>query len=306
MRDVMIMKFQFEDYIAGDLPEDKRRLLEQQLANTTALKAQLQEEEEFMARLKRQMLREKVETAMKPAAKKPRRPGLSPSWLWAIAVLLLAVFLVWRLWGSFGHDRASEVPPAEQPAATPEPEKGDSPAAPVPSTAQPAGRQEPIARQVPPARTGEGPLSGLRGAGDASAGNTAREAIHNLGLPGGVSALPALLQPAGRQIGQGRYQEAGRLLEVAEQQGAAGDTLAFLRGLCLLKQEKGLEAARYFIRLDEPGRAFDAESQWCLALSWLAAGQEGWAVEQLGAIMHLQEHPHRAEAAELLEKLNGE
>ncbi|MCO6492836.1 MAG: hypothetical protein J5I98_30740 [Phaeodactylibacter sp.] len=285
--------FKFEDYINGNLPEPERRALEQRLAADPALRAQLEEEEELLVRLKRQMLRRQVEAAMKAEP-----PASRSRWrIWAALAILAAALLAGWLLSSPGAV-SPEARPAQEPPRNPEPKNQEV----LPTEELPAKQElpPPIAQRTEPSAPEANASDGLRSAVVTPARALGRTAVRQLQLPVGASASPPLLQPAADLARQGRYREAQALLE---QEGTAGDTLLFLHAFCLLKQEKGLEAARYFTRLEQPGTAFAEESQWGLALSWLLADQEAWAAEQLEAIAGQAGHPWAAAAAELIEQL---
>jgi len=292
--------FKFEDYLNGNLPEPERRALEQRLAEDSVLREELKEEEALLARLKRQMLRERVEAAMQE--NRGADPSGAPSrrWLWAGLAIILAVFLAWWMPGRRGPGLPEAEPALEQPAGPVEEKEEILPAEQLPSEREP---QPPIAQRDAPSPAENPARSGLRGAGERPAASPAAEAVRQLQLPVAVEAVPPPLHVAAKLAQKGRYRQAAEALALLGQEGMAGDTLAFLYAFCLLKQEKGLEAARYFARLDAPGNTFAEESQWGLALCWLLAGQEAWAAEQLEAISGQPEHPQTAAAADLLEKL---
>lgn len=285
--------FEFEDYLNGNMPDSERRALEQRLANDPVLQEQLKEEEELLARLKKQMLRERVEAAMK-AGRGNIQPTPSRWWIWAAMAVLLAVMMA--RW-TFGGDEVSEEEPIQEQPVSPKAEEA-LPAEALPPGAPPPG---PVAQRTEPSPAEENPQSGLRGLGDAPSAGLGKDAVRQFQITGAAFSL--IFQPAVEQARKGRYREAGEALAELEQQGASSDTLAYLRAFCLLKLENGMEAARYFARLETQAGPFAEEAQWGLALSWLLAGQEAWAEEQLQAITGQREHPRAATAAALLEKL---
>ncbi len=298
-----MMGFKFEDYINGNLPEPERRALEQRLAADPALRAQLEEEEALLARLKRQMLREQVEAAMREGRETDSARTPSRWWFWGALAILLAVFLAWWVLGRSAPGSLEAEPELEQPAGPPEEKEEILQAEQLPPAQEP---HLPIAQRDASSPAEDPPRSGLRGAGETPAAGPAAEVVRQLQLPVAVEAVPLPFQPAAELARKGRYRQAGEALSLLEQEGMAGDTLAFLRAFCLLKQENGLEAARYFVRLEASGGALAEEAQWGLALSWLLAGQEAWAEEQLQAVIGQPGHPRATAAAGLLRELTAD
>ena len=206
------MSLEFEDYLTGNLSEEERKALEKRLAENPALKAQMQEEKELLARLKRQMLRERVEAAMKTGRQGPPRPSFPPRWLWGALAAFLALLLLWWTWHRPEKGVPQEAPVLEQPAV---PERDNERA--LQPTEPAAGQEQPqesisgtIAQQARPSGPAESPQSGLRGGGPANA--LGQQAVRQFSLPGTPSSYPIALQAAAGQIRQGKFGEASRTL----------------------------------------------------------------------------------------------
>ncbi|MCB0519271.1 MAG: hypothetical protein H6577_00345 [Lewinellaceae bacterium] len=306
------MRIDFEKYFQGELNEEERRRLEQELAENTELKAQFEQDQDFLEQLETQLLREKVKAAMagSAGANDAPAPTKGRSLWWLLAVGVAALLIAWAVWNPFSNGPSPVTPVAPNaPPSTTWPAGEAAPAAPEtapeapapteqPRPANPPGR--PIAETLPDPVEAHA-LEGVRGESkENSPWQALVEKVWYAPLPGKVENFPTGYRPALQMLKAGKTMDAFMALEELGSSQPANDTLSFLKGYCLMQLWEGREALRLFDSLQGKPHPWQSETAWYRGLCYLVMGQKEQA---LGVFRQVAGRPGSAFAKRAKEAL---
>lgn len=310
------MNLIFEKYFLGEMNAAETANLEQELAENPALREQFEQEKAFFEMLKNQMLRRKIEAALREPdglpTPKPKNPPRK-IWLWLALssfALLTALFLRRHFSAPTGSGVLPEAlpknPNSQPPADTfpfpkiENPSPGNLPPEKLPTQTGKPSEKMPIAQAVEPHS-----LENFRGANSAKTPwADLVEKIWFAPLPVAPEKVASAFLPAVELLSKNDHAEAFRQLRKLENSGlAANDTLVFLKGYCLMQLWEGHAAQRNFERLAAKPNAWQADLAWYAGLCHLLAGEKRAAVLVFEKIAGQVGHRYRFEAERALELL---
>jgi hypothetical protein len=291
------MNIDIERYLNDEMSPEERAQFEQNTEQDPAMQAELEQARALLARLKAQLLRERVQRAL-AADEAASLPTVTTSkrWLWIPLVLLLPVAATMYFAGR-DKDKETTISKDEK-----DPEDQDSIQTPdvMPEILDESALAPPIA-QAPALILPSGPS--VRGEGEAPDNREKLEAaIGDIPFEPKQEAYNERFAPALRLLMEKSFIDAFVQLQLLELQIPDNDTLAFLKGYNLLELGEGQEALRYFGKLP-PGSQWEPEVAWYSILAHLISGQARLAAAKAKVIAGDPSHPFRAEARALLTQI---
>ncbi len=322
----------YEKYFLGEMSDDERRLLEQDLAQNPDMRAQFEADRELAELLKSQMLRRKITAILaEPGIPAPQSGNKAKRW-WAGLGLAGLLLLSWLVWRNFSGNDSSEpspqsipqqnqqeqpsVPIVEQPATTPE------------SKETPEKVQEKQPELIVEAVVELHSLQGMRGSeGDSTPWGRLVEKIWYTPFPGDPNFFGPLFKPAATAISKGNYTDglfllgklgskpfevykkeqadtSWTLIDKIEKKPAPIDTLAFLRGYAMMRLWEGKPAMYNFNKLAGKPHPWQAEVEWYAGLCHLLTGEKNEATKVFKKIAAQPKHAYRKPASKALELLD--
>lgn len=298
------MNVKLEKYLNDEMEQEERLLFELEIAKDPTLLAEMEAHRIFIQSLRTQMLREKIKASINE-----RGNGLSNSpnrsqWIWGgyIVVFLMIV--------AFGFWHFSKNPTTTIPA-----EKIESPIPQNPPVEQPNDQNEPSPTN-PPEESIRSPIAESRKVQPAPNQPSVRGATTEANDWDKFieSVWVTRFDPVPGQYNQRfstitdylkaeNYTDAYVQLQLLEVQLPQNDTLAFLKGYCLLEMREGAEALKYFEKISND-EAWNDERAWYSALANLIAGKQETATTLLKKISADPENTFKKEARRTLKKLN--
>lgn len=260
-----------ESYLAGALPPGEQARWDTELAQNPELRAEVDRIHELQRHLRTLNMEERVKKALRnqpvpepePAPHFGRRKYVRMLTI-SILTILLAIPCIW--WWSRSHSGVPATPPLPntQPAQT-------IPSADSLSPAQKQAPTKPIAQNQPMVPAG----SQLRGSSpsDPSELKQLLESVWFTAYDTVSQHYHFGFQPTVNALSQKDYPAAYVSLRMVEKAKPGNDTLAYLKGICLLELGEGAEAGRYFSQLDKTGHPKRAEGLWLSGLGWMLAGE---------------------------------
>lgn len=302
------MKIDIEKYLNDEMSPEERARFERKLERNPELRAEVEAERAFLDRLKTQLLREKIAAALADGGEDhPPEKTTGKSWIWLLGLLLLATVAAFWVIGWYGNeqpDPAAPDPPVEM-QQTPEVQE----VAPMPAE-EDAPPSAPAQEQKPARPIAENPTvpphanqPGVRGE-EIEPGDWGKlvESVWVTRFEPKTGEYGERFAPVADLLKAKKFTDAFVQLTLLERQAPGNDTLAFLKGYCLLEMREGEEALRYFGKL-EKGNLWGEEVEWFSLLAHLLAGERERALNAAEKIAGRRGHRYRAKAEKVVEKL---
>ena len=320
----------YEKYFLGEMSDDERRQLEQELAQNPGEQAQFEADRELSDLLKNQMLRRKINATLAVPTPPAPKPVNRSYWFFGAGLAALLLVLAW-LARSGGEDESPQNWPSETPAQQPV-QQQVQPSVPIveeqEAPAQPATeppKQQP--GQLAEVAIEPHSLQGMRGSeGDSTPWGRLVGKIWYAPFPGDPDSFGPLFKPGAIAISKGNYTDglfllgklgnkpfevykkeqadtSWALIEKIEKRPAPVDTLAFLRGYAMMRLWEGRPALYNFDQLSGKQHAWAAEVEWYAGLCHLLTGDKAKAVEAFKKIAAKTKHAYRKPANKALELL---
>ena len=300
------MPFDIEAYLSGAMPADEQARFETAMQQDSALREDVERQRELIGHLRAQRIREIVAKTLYGHPVSPDSLSFWRKWRSLIftGVLILLLAAGWRLYYTL------QTPVIPEPAILPSPEN-TYPGTPqreeeLPVQAPQRSNHRPIARQGP--ISGRSRFEGMtftRGDGDTLPADLQKrlEEVWFTAFDSTAAHYTPRFQPAVTALG--RQDFATAFIELGEQEKSApdNDTLAYLKGYCLLELFACDEAARYLKRLDAPGKPWRAEALWYSGLGYLLTDEREMAKAQWEKVLALPEPLWRKNARKGLQQL---
>ncbi|HRI61129.1 MAG TPA: hypothetical protein PK228_15425 [Saprospiraceae bacterium] len=263
-----------EAYLAGELTPGEQAIWDAELAQNPDLRAEVERLRELGEHLHTLRIEERVAQALRahPAQEPPPTKRVRQK-KWGLPVFLLS--LAFLVTGGFAwwFTRPRTAPPAEPaPQSAPPPQQQSPPPAPAPLLETKPSPSKPIAQNSPTVPA----MPNMRGQGDPLPAELQRllESVWFTAYDTLAAHYASRFQPAVAALTRQDYPAAFVALRPLEKATPGNDTLAYLKGICLLEMGEGAEAARYFSRMDSPGQQRQAEALWLSGLGYLLAGEK--------------------------------
>ena len=243
-----------------------------ELAQNPELRAEVERLRELQRHLRTLNIEARVKKALldNPATEpEPVRPIRQRKYVRMFYLSILTLLLT--LSGIYWLNRPHTTAPAEPSA----PDAIPLQTVPFADSLSPALKQaplKPIAQSQPAVPAG----SQLRGGGNTSAPSDLQHLLESIWFTSYDTVAKYYnyrFQPAVTALSKKDYPTAYASLRIAEKAKPGNDTLAYLKGICLLEMGEGAEAGRYFSKLDKTGHSRQAEGLWLSGLAWLLAGE---------------------------------
>ncbi|MFN0214055.1 MAG: hypothetical protein ACKVT2_07350 [Saprospiraceae bacterium] len=297
----------YEKYFLGEMSGEEQTRLEQELAQNSKLRAQFEEDRALFESLKNQMLRRKIKEALaEPEASAPVSNANKNRWqIWlGLAGLLL---LFWAVWKTVSSNQANESPvppiPQQQSPKDSSARVARQPAVPGEKEPEPEKKEERQRGLIAHAPVEPRSLKGLRSS------KTRHTPWADLVKKIWYAPLPQAetfgerFKPASELLLKDSTIDAFLKLQTLEQESPANDTLAFLKGWCLMELWEGEAALDYFDRLSGKQHPWTAELEWGSGQCYLLTGEKGKAIAVFKNIADQPKHPYRKQAGKALKLL---
>lgn len=300
------MNIDIEKYLNNEMSEAERLAFEQQLQSDPALQRQLDEQRVFLERLKSQMLREKIAAAIaNGGGGNPPQHTTKKKWVFSLFILLfLTVGLLWFFYPNNDNEIAI---PIDDPLYE-EPQPADVEDVAEPPTQKEAEQETPEVRQIPQRPIAENPTtqpppkqSGVRG-DDAN-----REDWDKLVESVWVTRFEPLsgefnkrFAPVANLLKEKNTTDAFVQLYLLEREAPENDTLAFLKGCCLLEMREGAQALGYFNKIKNKS-SWSENIAWYKSLAYLINLEKEKAIQEAELITKNKNQLFYGEAKRLLE-----
>lgn len=295
------MNLEIERYLNGEMSASERLKFEQRLLEDPELQKQTEESRLFLDRLKNQLLREKIQAIVGKENPGNRSAGSRSKWFWlAGLILLLLIFSLLWLNRSASEDlpdlqlKPQESVPAER--RTEDAADPPRPSVQEPEPARPAGgSKQQLALWQPQSTPGRRGLAGTSG----GEWNQRVQSVWQTRFSENpedygprYAAIVALLR-------EKQFPDAYVQLQLLDGGSTPGDTLAFLRGYCLLEMREGEDALVYFDSLSD-GKLWQQQMEWYRVLAHLLEGDLDKARERAAIILKEENHDFYDEAVQFL------
>lgn len=297
----------FEKYLLGEISEAERASLEQELKNNPELRIQFEKDRAFMESLQNVMLRRTIKAALSTPDTPQQNVKSNKRRLTWIMLPVVLLFVSWLVWNNFTV--STPVPPDEMAPPAQVPVKPELPATHPPGADEEnkqvveKEKREP-GGQMAQASIAPHSLRGLRGNGQKHT-PWADLVVKIWDAP--FLFTPASFgeryQPVASYLSKNNTVEAYLLLRKLEMQSPGNDTLAFLKGYCLMQMWEGEEAWRYFSQISDKQHPWVDEVQWYEGLCHLLTGEKVDAIAVFMYIAGQKKHPYRSQAAKALKLL---
>lgn len=320
-------QFDIERYLEGDLSQTEKVAFEQAMQANPVLAKEVALQEQLARDLQIQLVREEVMAAMQEQGEEdgPDKGGNKP-WRFLVGFLFLMIpvsyFLLFPKTPAPIEDAAivspkiiesgdtreekKAVPPKsnEEPAKeTPTPsvkkQKDKKPAAPVQKN-RPIASTEPLPDLRPPLH----PSPTLRGQNKEDESHQALlDAVWYTQLPPEQGPFEPPFDKINDLLKERDFTSAYVRLQMQERKTPENDSLAFLKGYCLLEMGEGVEAYNYLSQLKDVPSNWTAYVEWYQALAYLQVKDIQQAVSALKRIRQQDDHPFQKESEKALQLL---
>ena len=302
------MRPDIEKYLNGEMNEEERQQFEQLLAQDPQLQAALEEGRALIDRLHTQMLREKITAALQPdGVNENKKQKPVRKWLWMSIVLILVLSAL------FFFYKKSEKPKLNNTLSDPPADILDSidpdDVNPLPEDLD---TEEPVIdenREVNPPIAGDLtiPPSDIRPDVRGEEGletdwDKLVESVWKTRFEVEPETYNAPFKPSLILLGENKFTDAFVELQLLEMTLSENDTLAFLKGYCLLELREGEEAIKYFEKIREEND-WQPMLDWYKTLAYLLTGDQPEIMKLLEPIARTPDHPFQEEAKKLLNQL---
>ena len=300
-----------EKYLKGELPEAEKHAFEAQMAQDAGLRERVARERDLYEQLETYFIRENIRAAMTEEREKPEKGKTRRvhwGWLVLMAILVLPVALFVPRWIPHTFNPAEEKKPPVLPQSPYIPPQNPTDEAEIAAAEETAPERTspstPIAgnRQKKPAMPN--PSSSLRATTTKtdSALSVFVEQCIETDLLAATDQLSGRYRTIVEKARQKTWDSALILLNRLESDNVSNDTTLYLKGICYLGKERGTEAARCFVRLNQDGKYPGGAAEWGLALALLVEGESEAAHHLLEKITGQTGHPFSGKARLLKDK----
>ncbi|MCB0644752.1 MAG: hypothetical protein KDC44_24070 [Phaeodactylibacter sp.] len=301
---------EIEKYVSGEMAADEQAAFEQEMQQNPALSAEVARYRQLTGDLGDIALEDRISEALQHLPiHRDQKPGRWWLLLGLLSLLLLAGLFFYPAQSDADLQNLQSSPvPQPNPDSTAQFENQISPPIEQEEEAERPAIKKPIAGIEP----GEQPVSPrvqpapkLRGSGTAA--DTARQALLDAiwytQYPPAQASFGVPFGQVDTLLRKSDFSGAYARLQLLERQGSAGDTLAFLKGYCLLERGEGAEALRYFDQIAKPQVFGSQLLNWYKGLALLLQGEQAAAKRQFEKIAQQQDQPLYPYALNALKKL---
>lgn len=293
-----------EKYLLGEMDEAERTAMEREFEQNPGLREQFELDRAFLESLHNLMLRRRIDAALS-TSDDPEVPvnARGKLWIW-FCLAVLAVVVAWFVWRQLsGHQ------PIE-PKEVIHPEKSGAPIAVSPhipdhNKLETATENKKTTGPIAQVSVEPHSLRGLRGN---VPGRTPWETlvlqIWDAPFPASPASFGARFRPIAGYLQQNNTADAFLLLRKMERQEPGNDTLAFLKGYCLMQMWEGEGALQSFNAITGKPSPWSAEVDWYEGLCLLLMGEKEKAVAVLKRIAGQPRHSYRDQAGKALQMMD--